>query len=317
MSEKSHADNKRIDHPTGTETVGHEWDGIEELNTPLPRWWLLTFCACIVFAIGYCVVYPSTPNANGAPGGTSNWSSRQQLAQEMDARQMALKPIRAALASTDISALAGKPELMNQAIAGGTAAFKVYCVQCHGSGAAGSRGYPNLNDDEWLWGGDLATIEKTIADGVRQPDHPATRFSQMPAFGRDGILQPAQIEDVASYVRVLSRQETASASSARGQTLFTANCVVCHGADGKGMRAQGAPNLTDAIWLYGGDRDTIKQTVTNSRYGVMPAWGLKLDPVTIRMLAAYVHSLGGGEAAPAPVQATAGTIAAGRTNGGG
>lgn len=311
------SDNKRIDQPTGTETVGHEWDGIEELNTPLPRWWLWTFYATIVFAIGYCVVYPTVPSANGSPGGTSGWSSRGQLQDELDARDVALKPVRLALADTDIAVLPSKPELMQQAIAGGAAAFKVYCVQCHGAGAAGSKGYPNLNDDDWLWGGDLATIEQTITDGVRQPDHAATRFSQMPAFGRDGILAAAQIEDVASYVRLISHQEGASASATRGKAIFEANCTVCHGPDGKGMRSQGAPNLTDAIWLYGGDRATIKQTVTNSRYGVMPAWGMRLDKVTIRMLAAYVHSLGGGEAAPAPVEAVAADAVDGGANGGG
>lgn len=315
------AEQKRIDHPTGTETVGHEWDGIEELNTPLPRWWLWTFYATIVFAIGYVVAYPSVPSANGAPGGMSNWSSRDNLEKSLEARQAELKPIHAALAATDITALPGKPELMQQAIAGGAAAFKVHCVQCHGSGASGAKGYPNLNDDDWLWGGDLATIEKTISDGIRQPAHDATRMSQMPAFGRDGILQPAQIEDVTSYVRTLSGQEKTSGSSARGQALFLANCAVCHGPDGKGSRMVGAPNLTDAIWLYGGDRATIAQTITNSRYGVMPAWSLHLDKVTIRMLAAYVHSLGGGEAAPAasPVQAAeaAGAPAAGAGNVGG
>ena len=298
MSEK-----KRIDQPTGTETVGHEWDGIEELNTPLPRWWLWTFYGTVAFAVGYCVAYPALPGANGQPGGATQWSSRQQLQQELDAREAQLKPIHTALATTDITRLEAQPQLMQAAIAGGAAAFKVHCIQCHGSGATGSKGYPNLNDDDWLWGGDIATIEKTITDGVRQPNHDATRFSQMPAFGRDGILTPAQVDDTVSYVRTVSHQEKASASSRRGADLFAANCVVCHGPDGKGMRAQGAPDLTDAIWLYGGDRATIRQTVTNSRYGVMPAWGPKLDNVTIRMLAAYVHSLGGGEAAPAPVAA--------------
>mgnify|MGYP001554046912 FL=1 len=293
------SENKRIDHPTGTETVGHEWDGIEELNTPLPRWWLWTFYGCIAFAIGYCIAFPSLPSANGQPGGATEWSSRKQLQAELDSRQAQLKPIHTALAATDITKLEAQPQLMQAAVSGGAAAFKVHCVQCHGAGAAGSKGYPNLNDDEWLWGGDLATVEKTIADGVRQPSHEATRFSQMPAFGRDGILTPAQVEDTVSFVRTLSHQEKASASSRRGAALFAANCVVCHGPDGKGMREQGAPNLTDAIWLYGGDRGTIAQTVTNSRFGVMPAWSLKLDKVTIRMLAAYVHSLGGGEAAPA------------------
>ncbi len=314
------AEGKRIDHPTGTETVGHEWDGIEELNTPLPRWWLWTFYATVVFAIGYCVVYPAWPGANGEPGGTSGWSSRQQLQETMDARQAELMPVHTALATADIGKLPGQPELMNQAIAGGAAAFKAHCVQCHGAGAAGSKGYPNLNDDDWLWGGDLATIEKTIIDGIRQPGHDATRFSQMPAFGRDGILTSAEIEDVASFVRVISAQEADSKAARRGKALFEANCAVCHGPGGKGDRAQGAPNLTDAIWLYGGDRETIKQTVANSRYGVMPAWGERLDKATIRMLAAYVYSLGGGEVAPvaepAPLQADAAS-AAGGANGGG
>jgi len=289
---------KRIDEPTGTQTVGHEWDGIEELDTPMPRWWLWTFYATIIFAIGYCVVYPAWPGANGEAGGLFQWSSRDQLRKELDARDAQLNEVRQALAATDIHKLAGNEPLMQAAIAGGSAAFKVHCVQCHGSGAAGSKGYPNLNDDDWLWGGDLATIEKTILDGVRQPGHDATRFSQMPAFGRDGILQPAQIEDVTSFVRVISGQEKASTSAVRGKAIFEANCAICHGPQGHGDRAQGAPNLADAIWLYGGDRATIAQTVANSRYAVMPAWGERLDPATIRMLTAYVHSLGGGEAAP-------------------
>lgn len=299
MSEK-----KRIDQPTGTETVGHEWDGIEELNTPLPRWWLWTFYATILFAIGYCVVYPVVPSANGTPGGVASWSSREQLQRDLNAREKALSGVYMALAATDIGKLQAQPELMQQAVAGGAAAFKVHCVQCHGSGATGSRGYPNLNDDDWLWGGDLATIEKTISDGIRQPGHDATRFSQMPAFGRDGVLTPAQIDDVASYVRLISHQQGATASAKRGQVLFETNCALCHGPDGKGLREQGAPNLTDAIWLYGGDRDTIVQTIANSRFGVMPAWNTRLDKATVRMLAAYIHSLGGGELPPAPEQAT-------------
>ena len=209
------SDNKRIDQPTGTETVGHEWDGIEELNTPLPRWWLWSFYACIVFAIGYCVVYPSVPGANGATGGMFKWSSRDQLQKELDKRDAELNQVRQALVAADIHKLEGNEQLMQAAIAGGSAAFKVHCIQCHGAGAAGSKGYPNLNDDDWLWGGDLATIEKTITDGVRQPNHPETRFSQMPAFGRDGLLQPAQIQDVVSFVRVISKQEAKRLLAAR------------------------------------------------------------------------------------------------------
>jgi cytochrome c oxidase cbb3-type subunit 3 len=185
---------------------------------------------------------------------------------------------------------------MQAAIEGGRAAFKVHCVQCHGSGAAGSKGYPNLNDDDWLWGGNIKDIHQTIADGVRQPNDKRTRMSLMPAFGRDGLLQPEQIDDVVSYVRMISGKQGANASARRGAPLFAANCAACHGPDGKGERSLGAPNLTDAVWLHGGDRETLTETITKSRYGIMPAWGQRLDPVTVKMLAAYVHSLGGGEA---------------------
>ena len=294
MSEK-----KRVDQPTGTETVGHEWDGIEELDTPMPRWWVWTFYATIIWAIGYVIVYPAIPLLNSATEGVFGWSSRGQYDMQVAARVKELEPIRQALVSTDIRKLNGSPELLQQAIEGGRSAFKVHCVQCHGAGAAGSKGYPNLNDDDWLWGGDLETIEYTITHGVRNPDHEKTRFSQMPAFGRDGILQPNQIQDLVSYVRLLSGREKQSAAARRGAALFEANCAVCHGSDAKGSRTLGAPNLTDAISLYGLDRATLTDTITNARYGVMPRWGQRLDPATIRMLAAYVHSLGGGETLPA------------------
>ncbi len=286
---------KRLDEATNTETVGHEWDGIEELNTPLPRWWLWTFYATIVFAVGYVVAYPAIPMVNKATEGMIGWSSRGQLAKEMDAASKQRSEVVAALAKTPIERLDPESPLMRAAISGGAAAFRVNCVQCHGSGAAGFKGYPNLNDDDWLWGGDIKAIEYTLVHGIRQPDADETRFSQMPAFGRDGILSSAEISDVTSFVRSLSDLEPASPASQRGAALFEANCAVCHGPQGKGMREVGAPNLADAIWLYGGSREDVTATITNSRYGMMPAWGERLDPVTVKMLAAYVHSLGGGE----------------------
>ncbi|MFZ5749237.1 MAG: cytochrome-c oxidase, cbb3-type subunit III [Pseudomonadota bacterium] len=286
---------KKIDPATGAEIKAHEWDGIQELNNPLPRWWVWTFYACILFSIGYCVAYPAIPLADRATAGVLKWTSRGQLKEEMAAGDAARAELTKALASTDIEKLDPNSPLMRAAIEGGRAAFKVNCVQCHGSGATGSKGYPNLNDDDWLWGGDLAAIHQTLEHGVRHPGDAATRQSQMPAFGRDGILTPDQVQDVVSFVRVASRQENASAAAQRGSKLFADNCAVCHGADAKGMREMGAPNLTDPIWLYGGDRATLTETVTNARQGVMPAWSGRLDPVTIKMLAAYVHSLGGGE----------------------
>jgi cytochrome c oxidase cbb3-type subunit 3 len=297
------AENKRVDEATGTDFVGHEWDGIEELDTPMPRWWLVIFYGSVAFAIVYSVLYPSWPMITRATAGTLGWTSIGQLDKEFAADRARKAPVMRALAETPVEALPQNPRLLAAAIEGGRAAFKVNCVQCHGSGAAGSKGYPNLNDDDWLWGGDLVTIQQTILHGIRQPGDDATRMSQMPAFGRDQLLTPAQIEDVVSFVRNASRQEPATASSRRGAALFTANCAVCHGDNAKGNRTLGAPNLTDSIWLYGGDRATLTQTVSNARYGIMPAWASKLDPVTVKMLAAYVHSLGGGEANPAPAPA--------------
>jgi cytochrome c oxidase cbb3-type subunit III len=193
------SENKRIDEPTGTQTVGHEWDGIEELDTPMPRWWVICYWACIIWAVGYVIVYPAIPLLNSATRGVLNWSSRGELKQEMQAEAKRRAPITAALATIPVEQLQANPKLYQAAIQGGQAAFKVHCVQCHGSGAAGSKGYPNLNDDDWLWGGDLNSIHFTLLHGVRNPDHDETRFSQMPAFG--GLLSAAEINNVVAYVR--------------------------------------------------------------------------------------------------------------------
>jgi cytochrome c oxidase cbb3-type subunit 3 len=292
--------NKRIDDATGTSTVGHEWDGIEELDTPMPRWWLWSFYISIAFAIGYVVVYPAIPMLHEGTQGLSGWTSRGELQHELDEHRNGQAGMLAALAQTPIERLPENPALMRAAVAGGRAAFKVNCVQCHGAGAAGSKGYPNLNDDDWLWGGDLKAIENTITHGARQANDTQTHMSQMPAFGHDGILTAAQIDQVADHVLSLSGK---TGDNAAGAQLFATNCAVCHGPAGQGNRQVGAPKLADAIWLYGGTKEDIAAQVTNPRHGAMPAWGGRLDPVTIKVLAAYVHSLGGGEdfveAAPA------------------
>jgi cytochrome c oxidase cbb3-type subunit III len=305
----------RVDAHTGTPTMGHEWDGIEELDTPLPRWWLWTFYATIVFAIGYVVAYPAIPMLHSATQGMLGWSSKGDLSKEMAQDQARKAPVLQAIARTDIEKIPSNPALATAATEGGRAAFKVHCVQCHGSGAAGAKGYPNLNDDDWLWGGDLKTIETTITNGIRNPDFAQTRMSQMPAFGRDQLLPAASINDVVAHVRTISHQQGATAASRRGAQIFADNCAVCHGPDGKGSRLVGAPNLTDGIWLYGGDEATIRQTVYGSRNGVMPRWGDKLSPATIRMLAVYVHGLGGGEAAPLAAPVAAPVVAAAANEG--
>jgi cytochrome c oxidase cbb3-type subunit 3 len=282
--------NRRLDEATGTETVGHEWDGIEELDTPMPRWWLWTFFATVLFAIGYTIAYPAWPLVEKGTEGVLGWTSRGDFDREMQLERDGRAALLAHLATTPIERLPDDPALMRAAVSGGRAAFKVNCVQCHGSGAAGSAGYPNLNDDDWLWGGDLKTIEYTLLHGIRQPGVDATRTSLMPAFG--GALSADQIAQVTDHIMSLSGK---SKGDAAGAQLFADNCAACHGPTGTGNRELGAPNLADAIWLYGGTRESIGQQIRQPRHGVMPAWEHRLDPVTVRMLAAYVHSLGGGE----------------------
>ncbi len=301
--------NKRIDQPTGTETVGHEWDGIEELNTPLPRWWLWTFYATIIFAAVYVVLYPAWPLIDKATAGTLGWSSRGDLAKEMSAAEAARQGVFAQIAATDIEALPANPELMQAAVSGGAAAFKVNCVQCHGAGAAGYQefGYPNLNDDDWIWGGTLTEIEYTLNHGIRWQASDETRVNYMPAF--QGVLDAGQAKAVAGHVLSLSGK--AKANPAGAQT-FADNCAACHGAGGEGMPAMGAPALNDAIWLYGGSEAAVTKQILAPRHGVMPAWKDRLDAVTIKMLAAYVHSRGGGQqAAPAQPETAPATPAPG------
>lgn len=288
--------NKRVDQPTGTETVGHEWDGIEELNTPLPRWWLWTFYLTIAWAVGYVVLYPAIPLLSKGTEGVLGWTSRGELAQDMALADQTRQAASASLASISAAELEGNPPLLKQAVAGGRAAFRIHCSQCHGTGAAGSQtlGYPNLNDDDWLWGGDLASIEYTITHGVRQPADNELRQGAMPPFA--GVFDDSQLEAVTSHVLSLSGKARPSAAGAQ---IFADSCASCHGAKGEGNRTLGAPRLNDAIWLYGSTRDAVSRQILRPRVGVMPAWKDKLDQVTITMLAAYVHSLGGGEAAPA------------------
>ncbi|RIV85582.1 cytochrome-c oxidase, cbb3-type subunit III [Aurantiacibacter zhengii] len=284
--------NKRVDEPTGTEFVGHEWDGIEELNTPLPRWWLWTFYATVVWALGYVILFPAWPLIEKGTEGVLGWTSRGQLAEEMAVADQARATVREEIAQVPLERLSEDAPLMQQAVAGGRAAFQIHCIQCHGSGAAGNQelGYPNLNDDDWLWGGDIRAIEYTLTHGIRQSGDSETRFSAMPSF--DGILAPQEVSAVVDHVRSLSGL---GEPDARGAELFEQNCAACHGPAGKGSRQFGAPNLSDAIWLRGSSREAITSQILNPRMGMMPKWEGRLDPVTISMLAAYVHSLGGGE----------------------
>lgn len=274
-------------------TTGHEWDGIKEFNTPLPRWWLWTFYLTIIWALGYYVLYPSWPLINGATPGILGYSSRAEVAQDIAAVNEANAPLDAALVETDLATLSENPDLQRYAIAGGGAVFRTFCAQCHGSGAAGAIGFPNLLDDDWLWGGDIAAIETTIRHGIRSEDDDDTRYSEMPAFGE--FLEKEEIQQVAEYVLSLSGFNHDGVMAQTGATIFEDNCASCHGETGTGDIEQGAPNLTDAIWLYGSDRDTLIETITYSRFGVMPPWQNRLTEAQIKQVTAYVHQLGGGQ----------------------
>ena len=288
------SDKREVDQHTGTETTGHEWDGIKELNTPLPRWWLGIFYACIVWAIGYWVVMPAWPTLNGYTHGLWDHSQRDEVMANVGALKQARMAKEHELTKSNLHQIQSDPELLQFAMAEGKAAFGDNCAPCHGSGGQGAHGYPNLNDDVWLWGGKLEDIQHTITVGVRSTSAD-TRQSAMPAFGRDGILKPAQVDDLTEFVVHLSRRPADAGSVARATKLFADNCSQCHGVNGQGDRTLGAPNLTDNDWLYGPTRDDIHDQIWNGHGGVMPTWGGRLTPETIKSLAVYVHSLGGGE----------------------
>ncbi|HSR72240.1 MAG TPA: cytochrome-c oxidase, cbb3-type subunit III [Kiloniellales bacterium] len=285
---------RETDEITGTETTGHEWDGIKELNTPLPRWWLWTFYATVVWAIGYWIVMPAWPLISGYTPGLLGYTNRAAVADRMAEAEAARADVLSQIAELPPEEIAADARLREFAMAGGDSAFAVNCSQCHGQGAAGFPGYPNLNDDAWLWGGTLPDIVQTVRYGIRS-DHEETRLGDMPAFLRDGILERDQVEDVVEYVLSLSGRAEDPAAAERGAAVFAEQCAACHMEDATGSTDLGAPNLTDTIWLYGGDRATITETVANGRAGVMPAWIGRLSEATIKQVAIYVHSLGGGQ----------------------
>ncbi len=285
-------------------TTGHVWDGIEELNTPLPRWWVWVFYMTIVFAVGYAIAYPAWPLIRGATPGVLGYTTRGELAADMAAVDARIAPIKARLVATDLAVIGSDPELQQFAMNAGAAVFRNNCAQCHGSGAAGvkGKGYPNLLDNDWLWGGSLDAIHTTLLHGIRSAVDPDTRLNDMPSFGTDDLLTKDQIAQSVEYVLQISGQDHDAPLATAGQVVFAENCAGCHGEQAKGNIDLGAPNLTDAIWLYGGDRDTLTVTVTQARNEMMPAWGYvapgttpRLTEDQIRAVAVYLHALGGGE----------------------
>jgi cytochrome c oxidase cbb3-type subunit 3 len=279
---------------SGTDTTGHEWDGIRELNTPLPKWWLYVFVATVIWAAGWFLLYPSIPYGTGYWHGLLGYSSRADamagVAAMHDEHAAAMRQI----ATLPIADVARDTKLMETALTAGRSTFAINCQPCHGPNGSGRLGYPALGDDVWIWGGKLADIETTITHGVRSADADA-RQSQMPAFAADGILKPEQIQAVADYVGQWWGVVPAGTDVAAGAQVYAENCVACHGEKGEGVREMGGPPLNSKVHLYAGTRDAIVAQVTHPKLGVMPNWNTRLDPATIKSVALFVHSLGGGE----------------------
>lgn len=284
---------KHIDEISGVETTGHEWDGIRELNNPMPRWWVYTFYATIVWAIGYTIVYPAWPLLTENTKGVLGYSSRAEVAAELADAKATQAVYLDKIAALPVTEIAADRELTQFAVSAGAAAFKVNCSPCHGSGAAGGPGYPNLNDDEWLWGGDVEQIYQTIAHGIRFDADADTRVSEMPAFA--DILDTQQIRQVSAYVWSLTGTPADASMVEPGKQLFADNCASCHGDKAEGNREFGAPNLADAIWLKVNGEQGIVSQVTRPKHGVMPGWTARLGDSTVKELSVFVHSLGGGE----------------------
>lgn len=290
------AEDKHVDEVTGVETTGHVWDGdLRELNKPLPTWWLYVLYATIIWSIGYWIVYPAWPTLTGYTAGIWNYSQRQVVADEIASAKESQKTFRDRIGNSALEDILKDKDLLSFARAGGAASFGDNCAACHGRGAQGSKGYPNLNDDDWIWGGSLDAIHTSIKYGIRSGDDNA-RDMAMPRFGLDEILEDPAITDVAHYVRSLSGADGVdTAAAGRGETAYKEQCAACHGDTGAGNQEMGAPSLSDRIWLYGGDQVSVEKSIETGRGGRMPGWHTRLDPETIKMLTVYVHTLGGGQ----------------------
>lgn len=292
---------EKKDETSGVGTTGHEWDGIEEWNNPMPRWWVWTFYVTIIWGIGYTILYPAWPLINGATAGLLGYSTRAEVAEQIAAVDAQNAELQTRLASVELASISDDADLNNYAVQAGAAIFRNNCSQCHGSGAAGAVGFPNLLDDAWLWGGTIDEIAFTVRHGIRNEQSDESLYSEMPAFAADEILSAEEIGQVVQYVRQISGQEYDAALATPGGEIFANDCAGCHLDNGTGDPAGGAPNLTDAIWLYGGDVETLTESVSNARFGVMPAWSEEYRPAgglsdaEINAVAAYVHQLGGGQ----------------------
>jgi cytochrome c oxidase cbb3-type subunit 3 len=271
--------NGRAADPAGTpKDTGHVWDGdLQEYNNPLPRWWFWLFIISVVFSLAYLALYPGLGNFRGALG----WSQSGQHAAEVARANAAQKDRYARYASLSLPALAADPEAMGTA----RTLYANYCAACHGSDARGGPGFPNLTDQDWLWGGEPELVLGSISGG---------RIGAMP--GWEAVLGTTGVDEVTAYVLGLSAGGALGPAAAAGQEKYMTFCVACHGADGTGNQALGAPNLTDGEWLYGGDEAAVRQSIAQGRQGQMPAHEALLGPDRVRLLAAYVLKLSSGDA---------------------
>jgi len=278
-------------------TTGHSWDGIEEYDNPMPRWWLWTFYLTIIWAVIYMILYPAWPMVTRATSGILGYSTRGEVAAEITRFETQNQVWFDRLMTTELDDIHNDRELQSFAVNAGGAVFRAQCSQCHGAGGAGvqASGFPNLLDDEWIWGGTMDDIHMTVRYGIRNEDHIDARWSEMPAFGRDGLLEEAEIDQVVHYVLRLSGQQADGALATAGEEIYLSNCASCHGDNGEGDPFVGAPPLNSAIWLYGGSYDDIRHSVVNARFGIMPGFSGRLRDAEIRAVAAYVHQLGGGQ----------------------
>jgi cytochrome c oxidase cbb3-type subunit 3 len=283
------------DAVTGRETTGHEWDGIKELDTPTPKWWLYVFLATIVWGLGMFVLYPSIPYGTGYFHGLLGYSSRATVDTEVGKLVAHRKDSMDKIATMSFDAIKGDPALMQVAMTSGRITFAENCQPCHGTGGGGNPGYPALAAGAWIWGGTLDEIQQTVTHGIRSADADA-RQSAMPRFGADGVLKPADIQHTADYVwATFYGHATTGTDVSAGAKIFAENCAACHGDAGQGNRDMGAPKLASQVHLYGNSKATIVSQINVPRQGMMPNWGTRLDPATIKSVSLYVHALGGGE----------------------
>jgi cytochrome c oxidase cbb3-type subunit 3 len=269
--------------------TGHEWDGIKELNTPDPFWLRALFYVMLFFSLGYWFLYPSFPGQQD--DGILNWSSDKETIEGLKEIQSIRDKILPEFNKASFEEILKDPKLLKFAITGGKSAFHNNCSVCHGIGGSGNKGYPKLAAGAWIWGGKPDDIYQTLKYGIRS-EHPEARDSQMAAFGQDKLLTEEQIRTLVPFVMGL---HDGTGYSDQANAIYQANCASCHGKDGAGNREVGAPSLKSGVWLYGGDEQTIYETIYYGRMGVMPYWEGRLDDPTIRQLTIYVHQLGGGE----------------------